>query len=144
MLCLKLIGVLPLTSTVARSGFDSDEYFFSTLYELPLVKKILPGGRQSFFLQFLFVLFQKLRCNTCGCFWHHYCFEESQQLQYGIAIGGPRWYLNSEMLYNLLSSGHTFRASKELLHQSKVQGPFFLPVIKVLSILFRISFFPGS
>lgn len=66
MLHLKLIGLLPLNSAVARSGFDRDEYFFSTLYELPVIKKILLEGRQSVFIQS--VLFQKQRCNTCGCF----------------------------------------------------------------------------
>lgn len=35
-------------SVAARPGFDREEYFFSTLYELPLVKKILLEGRQSF------------------------------------------------------------------------------------------------
>lgn len=42
----------PLQSVVARPGFDREEYFFSTLYELPLVKKILLEGRQSFVFSF--------------------------------------------------------------------------------------------
>lgn len=54
MLHSKLIGLSPLNSAVARSRFDREEYFYSTLYELPVVKKILLEGRQSFSIQSLF------------------------------------------------------------------------------------------